>query len=210
MEELLRHAEQADRAGLDVVSLEGEFYSVAGLEPAAAAAPPVWTGAVGPKSLAVTGKLADGWLPGRAADWLSPRFAESRPIIDKAAVEAGRDPAEVATIYHFPGRITENPLAATRGDDGRWIGGSVEQWVEELTSAVRNHAAAGFICFPVNDGTSTGSVLGRSYRQSRIPAGRPCTKPRGELHGSSRSRRICLDAKSTEGVSESFAGLRLW
>ncbi|ONF72314.1 LLM class flavin-dependent oxidoreductase [Amycolatopsis keratiniphila] len=151
------------------VTFEGEFYSVDGLVPAAAAAPPVWTGAVGPKSLAVTGKLADGWIPGHAADWLSPRFAESRPVIDQAAVDAGRDPGEIATIYNFPGRITENPVASPRDADGRWIGGSPEQWVGELVSAVRDHGAAGFIYFPVEDGTSTDSALGR-WGNEVVPA----------------------------------------
>jgi hypothetical protein len=37
------------------------------------------------------------------------------------------------------------PLAATRDQDGRWIGGSVRQWVDELTSAVLEHHAAGSI-----------------------------------------------------------------
>ncbi|MGW5704591.1 LLM class flavin-dependent oxidoreductase [Amycolatopsis japonica] len=151
------------------VTFEGEFYSVDGLVPAAAAAPPVWTGAVGPKSLAVTGKLADGWIPGHAADWLSRRFAESRPVIDQAAVDAGRDPGEIATIYNFPGRITENPVASPRDDDGRWVGGSPEQWVGELVSAVRDHGAAGFIYFPVEDGTSADSALGR-WGNEVVPA----------------------------------------
>ena len=47
-------------------------------------APPVWTGAIGPKALAVTGRLADGWVPGRGADWLSAGYRESRPVIDEA------------------------------------------------------------------------------------------------------------------------------
>ena len=37
------------------------------------------------------------------------------------------------------------PLAATRGEDGRWIGGSVRQWADELTAAVLEYHAAGFI-----------------------------------------------------------------
>ncbi|QXV63487.1 LLM class flavin-dependent oxidoreductase [Amycolatopsis sp. TNS106] len=151
------------------VTFEGEFYSVDGLVPAAAPAPPVWTGAVGPKSLAVTGKLADGWIPGHAADWLSPRFAESRPVIDQAAVDAGRDPGEIATIYNFPGRITEKPLLSPRDDEGRWVGGSPEQWVGELVPAVRDHGAAGFIYFPVEDGATTDSALGR-WGNEVVPA----------------------------------------
>jgi hypothetical protein len=37
------------------------------------------------------------------------------------------------------------PLPETRDDEGRWIGGGVAQWVEELTFAVLEHDAAAFI-----------------------------------------------------------------
>jgi alkanesulfonate monooxygenase SsuD/methylene tetrahydromethanopterin reductase-like flavin-dependent oxidoreductase (luciferase family) len=43
------------------------------------------------KALAVTGRQADGWIPGHAADWPSPRCRDSHPIIDEAAAAAGRD-----------------------------------------------------------------------------------------------------------------------
>jgi alkanesulfonate monooxygenase SsuD/methylene tetrahydromethanopterin reductase-like flavin-dependent oxidoreductase (luciferase family) len=135
------------------VTFDGEFYRVTELEPAPVPAVPVWTGSVGPKSLAVTGRLADGWIPGRAADWLSTRYRESRPIIDEAAEAAGRKPGDVATIYNLPGTITDAPLTATRDGDGRWIGGSPAQWIEELTGAVLDHGAAGFVFFPVDDGS---------------------------------------------------------
>ena len=131
--------------GGDPVTFDGEFYHVSGLDPAAASAPRVFTGSVGPKSLAVTGQLADGWIPPGGSDWLSQLYRESRPRVDAAAVAAGRDPAEIVSVYNFGGRITLEPLAATRGEDGRWIGGSVRQWVDELTTAVLEHHAAGFI-----------------------------------------------------------------
>ena len=150
------------------VTFEGEFYQVSDLEPAPVPAPPVWTGSVGPKSLAVTGRLADGWIPGHAADWLSPRYRTSRPVIDEAAVGAGRDPGEVATIYNLPGLITPAPLAATRDREGRWIGGSVEQWAEELTGAVLEHGASGFVYFGGDD-TSAEIALGRWAREI-VPA----------------------------------------
>jgi alkanesulfonate monooxygenase SsuD/methylene tetrahydromethanopterin reductase-like flavin-dependent oxidoreductase (luciferase family) len=168
MEEGIRVV-RALSGGGDPVFFDGEFYQVAGLTPAAAPTPQVWTGSLGPKSLTVTGKLADGWLPGHAADWLSPRFAQSRPVIDKAAVEAGRDPSDVATIYNFPGRITSSALSTTRDDEGRWVGGSVEQWVEELTIAIKDHDAGGFIYFPVADGTSTETALSR-WATEIVPA----------------------------------------
>ena len=54
--------------GGDPVTFDGEFYHVSGLDPAAAPAPRVFTGSVGPKSLAVTGQLADGWIPPGGSD----------------------------------------------------------------------------------------------------------------------------------------------
>ncbi|MFC0040617.1 LLM class flavin-dependent oxidoreductase [Actinomadura rayongensis] len=137
--------------GGEPVTFSGEFYQVTELQPAAVAAPPIWTGSVGPKSLAVTGRLADGWIPGHAADWLSERYRTSRPLVDEAAVAAGRSPADIATIYNLPGTITDAPVRSPRDADGRWRGGSVDQWVEELTGAVLDHGAAGFIYHPVGD-----------------------------------------------------------
>jgi alkanesulfonate monooxygenase SsuD/methylene tetrahydromethanopterin reductase-like flavin-dependent oxidoreductase (luciferase family) len=150
------------------VTFEGEFYQVEGLDPAPVPAPPVWTGAVGPRSLAVTGRLADGWIPGQASDWLSPLYRESRPVIDAAAEAAGRDPAQIATIYNLPGRITPAPLSATRDRAGRWIGGSARQWADELTAAVLEQNAAGFVYFPA-DGNSADVTLGR-WAQEVAPA----------------------------------------
>ncbi|MET9859431.1 LLM class flavin-dependent oxidoreductase [Streptomyces smyrnaeus] len=135
------------------VSYRGRHYQVDTIEPAPVAAPPVWTGSVGPKSLAATGRVADGWIPGHAADWLSERYRSSRPVIDEAAAAAGRDPRKIRTVFNLPGRITDQPLPATRDTDGRWIGGSVDQWIEELTSAVLEHGASGFTLFSVGGGT---------------------------------------------------------
>jgi alkanesulfonate monooxygenase SsuD/methylene tetrahydromethanopterin reductase-like flavin-dependent oxidoreductase (luciferase family) len=148
-------------AGGSPVSFEGRYHRVAQIEPAPVAAPPVWTGSVGPKSLAATGRVADGWLPGHAADWLSERYRTSRPIIDEAAAAVGRDPREVRTIFNFPGRITERPLNATRDRDGRWIGGSARQWIEELTGAVLERGAAGFMLFSPTGGTPDADSVAR-------------------------------------------------
>jgi alkanesulfonate monooxygenase SsuD/methylene tetrahydromethanopterin reductase-like flavin-dependent oxidoreductase (luciferase family) len=143
------------------VTYEGRHYQVDQIEPAPVAAPPVWTGSVGPKSLAATGRVADGWIPGHAADWLSERYRASRPVIDDAAAAVGRDPREIRTFFNFPGRITDRPLSATRNRDGRWIGGSVGQWVEELTGAVLEHDASGFTLFSPDGGTPDAISLGR-------------------------------------------------
>jgi hypothetical protein len=98
--------------GGDPVTFDGEFYHVDGLDPAAAPAPRVFTGSVGPKSLAVTGQLADGWIPPGGSDWLSELYRESRPRVDAAASAAGRDPAEIVSVYNgrYPRRRGPGPL----------------------------------------------------------------------------------------------------
>ena len=154
--------------GGDPVTFDGEFYRVSDLDPAAVAAPPVWTGSGGPKSLAVTGRLADGWVPQGGADWLSTRYRQARPLIDEAAAAAGRDPSAIITVYNFGGRITPEPLLATRGEDGRWIGGSARRWVDELTSAVLEHDAGGFV-YRTTDDTPAAEAVARFAREI-VPA----------------------------------------
>lgn len=143
------------------VTYEGRHYQVRAIDPAPVPAPAVWTGSVGNKSLAATGRVADGWIPGHAADWLSERYRASRPVVDEAAAAAGRDPGEVRTVFNFPGRITDRPLAATRDGDGRWIGGSPAQWAHELAGAVLEHGAAGFILFSPDGGGPDAGALAR-------------------------------------------------
>ena len=159
--------------GPDPVTFDGDFYQVYGLDPAPVPAPPVWTGSVGPRSLAVTGRAADGWVPSRGSDWLSTLYRESRPRIDEAAVAAGRDPSAIVDIFNFGGRITPSPLAQTRGEDGRWIGGSATQWIEEMASAVIDHGAGGFI-FRATDDTPAPVALAM-FAQEIVPAVREAT-----------------------------------
>ncbi|MGE3254460.1 LLM class flavin-dependent oxidoreductase [Pseudonocardia sp.] len=143
------------------VTFTGRHHRVHRIDPAPVPAPPVWTGSVGRRSLAATGRVADGWIPGHAADWRSARYLSSRPVIDGAAVAVGRDPAAVRTIFNLPGRITDLPLPAPRDGDGRWVGGDVAQWVDELTGAVLEHGASGFLLFSPAGGTPDARSLER-------------------------------------------------
>jgi alkanesulfonate monooxygenase SsuD/methylene tetrahydromethanopterin reductase-like flavin-dependent oxidoreductase (luciferase family) len=155
--------------GGDPVTFDGEFYQVTELTPAAAPTPPIWIGSLGPKNLAVTGRCADGWIPGHLADWRSTLVAESRPIVDEAAASVGRDPADVDTIYNVSGLLERDPLPETRDDDGRWIGGGVAQWVEELTFAVLEHRAAAFI-YVVPPGDSISDTTLNLWAHEVVPA----------------------------------------
>jgi Luciferase-like monooxygenase len=155
--------------GGDPVTFEGEFYHVTGLTPAAAPTPPIWTGSLGPKALAVTGRRADGWIPGHLADWRSTLVAESRPIVDAAAASVGRDPADIDTIYNVSGHLTRESQPQTRDDQGRWIGGGVTQWVEELTFAVLEHRAAAFI-YVLRPGDSLSDTTLNLWAREVVPA----------------------------------------
>jgi alkanesulfonate monooxygenase SsuD/methylene tetrahydromethanopterin reductase-like flavin-dependent oxidoreductase (luciferase family) len=163
--------------GGDPVTLDGEFYHVTELTPAAEPAPPIWVGALGPKAVAVTGRQADGWIPGHLADWCSNEVAESRPIVDEAAVSAGRNPDDVSTIYNVSGRLTRNPLPRTRDEEGRWIGGDVGQWVEELTFAVLDRDAAAFI-YLLPPGESISDTTVNLWAREIAPAVREATAMR--------------------------------
>jgi alkanesulfonate monooxygenase SsuD/methylene tetrahydromethanopterin reductase-like flavin-dependent oxidoreductase (luciferase family) len=155
--------------GGDPVTFAGEFYQVTGLTPAAAPTPPIWIGSLGPKGLAVTGRHADGWIPGHLADWRSTHVAESRPIVDEAAASVGRNPTHVDTVYNVSGRLTRVPLPETRDDEDRWIGGGVTQWVDELTFAVLERGAAAFI-YLVPPGDSISDTTLNLWAHEVVPA----------------------------------------
>jgi alkanesulfonate monooxygenase SsuD/methylene tetrahydromethanopterin reductase-like flavin-dependent oxidoreductase (luciferase family) len=155
--------------GGDPVTFDGEFYQVTDLAPAAAPTPPIWIGSLGPKNLAVTGRNADGWIPGHLSDWRSTQVAESRPLVDAAATSVGRDPADVRTIYNVSGLLIRDSLPETRDDEGRWVGGSVGQWVEELTFAVLEHDAAAFI-YVVPPGDSISDTTLNLWAHEVVPA----------------------------------------
>jgi alkanesulfonate monooxygenase SsuD/methylene tetrahydromethanopterin reductase-like flavin-dependent oxidoreductase (luciferase family) len=155
--------------GGDPVTFDGEFYQVTELAPSVAPAPPIWVGALGPKALAVAGRQADGWIPGHLADWRSPLVAESRPIIDEAAVAAGRDPTDIETVYNVSGVVTRDPLPAGRDEQGRWIGGGVRQWVDELAYAVVERGAAAFV-YLLAPGDSISDTTLKLWAHEIVPA----------------------------------------
>lgn len=72
-------------------------------------------------------------------------------------------------VLLVPGRITDRPLTATRDRDGRWIGGSVDQWVGELTGVVLDHGASGLILFSPSGDTPVITSLSRWAREI-VPA----------------------------------------
>jgi len=116
---------------------DGEHYRVQGVHPGPAPAHPVeiWLGAIGPRMLALTGRVADGWLPSMSyvpPDTLAVRNAR----IDEAAVETGRDPVEIRRLY--------NVNASPEGGGTGLTGGS-RDWAEQLAELALTHGMGTFI-----------------------------------------------------------------
>ena len=132
-------------SGERTISFEGEHYSVKGLHPGPPPAHPIeiWLGVGKPRALALTGLLADGWIP--SLGWATPDLVpDMHRRIDDASVGAGRDPAEVRRLYNISGRIVDGP---TNG----LLDGSPTHWIETLTGFAGELGFDTFIFWPAEE-----------------------------------------------------------
>lgn len=121
------------------VRFVGEHYRISGVHPGPEPAHPmgIWLGVGGPRMLALLGRSADGWLPSNG--FFAPdKLPDMHRRIDEAALEAGRDPAEISRIYNVWGRITDGERRDT-------FDGPVEQWVDTLTGLVLDGGMDAFV-----------------------------------------------------------------
>jgi alkanesulfonate monooxygenase SsuD/methylene tetrahydromethanopterin reductase-like flavin-dependent oxidoreductase (luciferase family) len=132
-------------SGERTISVEGEHYSVRGLHPGPAAAHPIgiWLGVGRPRALALTGRVADGWVP--SLFWATPELVpEMQRRIDAGAKAAGRDPSEIRRVYNVGGSITDG---ARHG----LLKGPPEHWIETLTEFARELGFDTFVFWPDED-----------------------------------------------------------
>jgi alkanesulfonate monooxygenase SsuD/methylene tetrahydromethanopterin reductase-like flavin-dependent oxidoreductase (luciferase family) len=103
----------------------------ADLEPKPDRRIPIWLGTFGPRALALTGRLADGWIPSLG---MAPpdQIPAMRARIVQGARAAGRDPAAITCAYHLPVRVDEHAAA----EEGV-VTGSPEAVAEQLTAFTR-------------------------------------------------------------------------
>jgi alkanesulfonate monooxygenase SsuD/methylene tetrahydromethanopterin reductase-like flavin-dependent oxidoreductase (luciferase family) len=88
------------------LSFAGRLYhtEAADLEPKPDRSIPIWLGTFAPRALAVTGRLADGWIP--SLGYAAPdEVTVMRERVLKAAEDAGRDPSEITCIYNVEVRV---------------------------------------------------------------------------------------------------------
>jgi alkanesulfonate monooxygenase SsuD/methylene tetrahydromethanopterin reductase-like flavin-dependent oxidoreductase (luciferase family) len=137
--------------------LDGRHYRLAGAKPGPVPAHPIgiWLGAYRPRMLALTGRLADGWLP--SMGYAPPeRLGAMNALIDEAATAAGRPPDAVRRYYNIdaspePSPVWAEQLAGLAVEEGLSgfivtveLGGSAElaRFAEEVAPAVRELVAA--------------------------------------------------------------------
>ena len=114
-------------------SFEGRRYRTvaADIEPKPAHRIPVWLGTFGDRALAVTGRLADGWIPslGHAPRERLPRMREQ---VLTAARQAGRDPAGITCALNVQVRVDAGAVA-----DPSLVAGPPSAVAEDLAGFVR-------------------------------------------------------------------------
>lgn len=121
-------------------TFEGRLYrtEAADLEPKPGRRIPIWLGTYGRRALAVTGRLADGWIP--SLGFAPPAEASAmREHLLAAARDAGRDPAEITCAYNLTVQV------GAGADDPTVISGPPGTVAERLAGLVR----LGFSAFSV-------------------------------------------------------------
>jgi alkanesulfonate monooxygenase SsuD/methylene tetrahydromethanopterin reductase-like flavin-dependent oxidoreductase (luciferase family) len=119
-------------SGARSIAFEGKHYRVKGLHPGPPPAHPIeiWLGVGKPRSLALLGRAANGWMP--SLTWARPELVPAMMrAIDESAREAGRDPSEIRRLLNVSGQIVD-------GDVSDVLVGPPEHWVETLTSFARD------------------------------------------------------------------------
>ncbi|RCG32337.1 LLM class flavin-dependent oxidoreductase [Sphaerisporangium album] len=120
------------------VRVDGAHYRVWGAHPGPAPAHDVgiWVGSYKKRMLALTGRLADGWLP--SSPYAGPgELPAMNAMIDEAALEAGRQPSDVRRLYNVSGTF-----------DGRGTGfldGPAHVWAEQLAELTLTQGMSGYI-----------------------------------------------------------------
>ncbi|MFD1934309.1 MULTISPECIES: LLM class flavin-dependent oxidoreductase [Nonomuraea] len=170
------------------VAFDGEHYRLDGAAPGPF--PPhrigVWVGAYKRRMLELTGRTADGWVPSSA--YAAPEeLAAMSAVVDRAAADAGRDPALIRRVYNVSGRFSR--LAGPG-----FLDGPPSLWADQLAELVHLYGMSVFVMAPTEErdlkifaeevAPEVRAALGREQRQ----AAEPGTSPSATLDESSRPR----------------------
>jgi probable F420-dependent oxidoreductase len=128
-------------------SFPGRIYQTdeATIEPKPAHRIPIWLGTFGPRALAITGRLADGWIP--SLGFAPPdEVVGLRDRVIAAARTAGRDPGEITYAYNIGVRVDERAQATSS-----LVAGSPDAVADQIAGFARLGFSA-FNLMPSGDG----------------------------------------------------------
>jgi alkanesulfonate monooxygenase SsuD/methylene tetrahydromethanopterin reductase-like flavin-dependent oxidoreductase (luciferase family) len=132
-------------SGERTIDFAGNHYSIRGLHPGPPPAHPIgiWLGVGKPRSLELTGRLADGWVP--SLWWATPETVPAlHRRIDEGAAQAGRDPGEIRRVYNIGGTIADGPTRAL-------LQGPADHWIETLTAFASELGFDTFVFWPADE-----------------------------------------------------------
>jgi hemerythrin-like domain-containing protein len=124
--------------GAGAVRVDGKYHRVWGAHsgPAPAHDVGIWVGSYKRRMLALTGRLADGWLP--SSPYAAPdELPAMNAAIDAAALTAGRAPADIRRLYNLAGSFT------ARGTG--FLNGPAPMWAEQLAELTLTQGMSGYI-----------------------------------------------------------------
>jgi alkanesulfonate monooxygenase SsuD/methylene tetrahydromethanopterin reductase-like flavin-dependent oxidoreductase (luciferase family) len=151
------------------VEFAGAHYQLAGAKagPLPARQLPIWLGALKPRMLELTGRLADGWSISHS--WVPPEQVPAmRATLDAAAEAAGRSPGAIRRNYNLMGYIEGAGQPAVRVRQGM-IGGDVAAWAGLIARYATELAMDCFIYWPV---AGDAREQARIWAEEVVPAAR--------------------------------------
>ncbi|MEU3984526.1 LLM class flavin-dependent oxidoreductase [Streptomyces sp. NPDC026672] len=121
------------------VEVPGHYHRLAGMRPGPPTAHPmaIWLGAYKPRMLRLTGQKADGWTALLGGTHGRAHWQSASTVIDEAATEAGRTPADIRRMAGITGQFTAR--------NGGYLHGPPEQWVQELLPSILEDGVGTFV-----------------------------------------------------------------
>jgi alkanesulfonate monooxygenase SsuD/methylene tetrahydromethanopterin reductase-like flavin-dependent oxidoreductase (luciferase family) len=139
-----------DSAG-STFSYTGRIHQLRGTRPGPAPAHriAIWTGAIRPRALRLTGRLADGVLV--SSTYVpTDQLLENNRLIDEGASQAGRLPSAIRRGYNLMGLLDlgRSDTRIEQPQPGQIIG-SPQHWVETIVRFYRDYRQDTFVFWPV-------------------------------------------------------------
>ena len=154
-------------------SYQGQVYQVedasVGVRPPRGTIP-IWIGALGPRMMALTGRIADGWMKNRGWPASIEEVRGLVLLLETAAEKAGRDPATIRRALNGGARLGPRPTVGAAATAGGLFGP-----VDEILETIAAHRAAGIdtfhVRFPVREAVEQIEAFGREVLPQARAAG---------------------------------------